>query len=287
MAYTRIRLVDTVIAAIGAPCAFRELAAHGRPLAAVGRWRHAGGRVDLTGADAVQLIFSVSGGQLVELRRGDHHVRSLMREGNTAVTSPAHPAVVTVTGEADVVQILIARETMRAAAAKSAPARRKGEHQGGLNALGAQALVALDLGGGGLDDIVRAIAEVLTRPIPKSAVARGGLSAPARRRVRDLVDTRINAARCDPPSLAELADAAHLSTCHFARAFRASEAQTPHAYVARHRFDRALALLLRADDQVGTVADRSGFASPAHFIAAFRKHMGVTPGAVRATARRR
>ena len=112
-------------------------------------------------------------------------------------------------------------------------------------------------------------------------IARGGLSPAARRRVRDFLKRKIDAVGCASPSLAELAEVAHLSIHHFARAFRESEGQTPHAFVMARRFDHALTALLRVNGRIDQIGESTGFASSAHFVSAFRKHMGVTPGAVR------
>ena len=256
-------------------------------MASVGRWQHKGGSIDLRGINTVQLIFSVSGGQEVELRSGYRCVTNTMREGSIAITSPDQPVIVTITGEAEVVHISITRETIEAlagtAASFTSPPVGCGPR---LQAFAVQALVALAHDHDGyrpdLNSIVRGIACLFARPARKpDAAARGGLSPAARRRVRDLVEYRVDSTPCTSPSLAELADAAHLSVHHFARAFRESEGQTPHGHVLARRFGHALNLLLQPDARVAEVGEMSGFASPAHFVSAFRKHMGVTPGAVR------
>ena len=41
-------------------------------------------------------------------------------------------------------------------------------------------------------------------------------------------------------------------------------------------------MLKKPGMSVGDVAESLGFATPAHFVAAFRRTMGVTPGAFRA-----
>jgi AraC-like DNA-binding protein len=45
-----------------------------------------------------------------------------------------------------------------------------------------------------------------------------------------------------------------------------------------------MALLKKPGKSVAEVADDAGFATPAHFIATFRRTLGVTPGAFRAAA---
>jgi AraC family transcriptional regulator len=82
--------------------------------------------------------------------------------------------------------------------------------------------------------------------------------------------------------LAQLASAACLSVNHFIRAFHQQTGVTPHRYVVLRRIDHAIALLKRPEKSVAEVANDVGFATPAHFIATFRRTMGVTPGAFRA-----
>jgi AraC family transcriptional regulator len=82
--------------------------------------------------------------------------------------------------------------------------------------------------------------------------------------------------------LDQLASAACLSVNHFIRAFHQQTGVTPHRHVVLCRLDQAIALLKKPGKSVAEVADVVGFATPAHFIATFRRTMGVTPGAFRA-----
>ena len=299
-----MRALDTLAATLGPPRVLREVAAGGRMLAAVGRWRHRGASVDLGDTDAVHLVFNVSGGQLVELRRPDGSaVRGPARAGSVGVNFPGTGVHVTITGPADTVQLVVTPELIEAVSGRPAlpalPAsallpsallpRR-------LQALGTRALVALDALARGwgdppgrdaraeLDALAWEAATLLALPsgAPDRFVSR--LSAAARRRVRALLDARLGADPVEPPTVRELAAAAGLSAHHFAAAFRASEAETPHARVTALQLQKALGLLLRPDARVADVAGRAGFASPSHFVSSFRRHVGVTPGAVRDAA---
>ena len=100
-----------------------------------------------------------------------------------------------------------------------------------------------------------------------------------------MISARLKADPCTAPTLRELADATELSVHHFVKAFSRSEGLTPHAYLNVRRIDRALMLVLSGNERVGDIADAIGFSSPAHFVAAFRKQLGVTPGALRAAVR--
>jgi AraC family transcriptional regulator len=81
------------------------------------------------------------------------------------------------------------------------------------------------------------------------------------------------------PTLGQLAGAACLSVNHFIQAFRQQTGVTPHGHVVLRRLERGISLLKRPDKSVAEVADDVGFATPAHFVATFRRTMGVTPGA--------
>jgi AraC family transcriptional regulator len=61
---------------------------------------------------------------------------------------------------------------------------------------------------------------------------------------------------------------------------------TPHRHVVLRRLERGITLLKKPGKSVAEVADRAGFATPAHFIATFRRTMGVTPGAFQAALQR-
>ena len=54
--------------------------------------------------------------------------------------------------------------------------------------------------------------------------------------------------------------------------------ETPYAWVMRQRIERVRALLTQPGKTVGNVAFQTGFSSAAHFVAAFRQRLGMTPG---------
>ena len=58
--------VEKLTADLGPPRALRVIASGRHLVAAVGRWRHQGAQVDLGVTGTVQLVFNVSGGQLIE-----------------------------------------------------------------------------------------------------------------------------------------------------------------------------------------------------------------------------
>lgn len=286
---------EALASKIGAPEAFCKFGG-GRELASVGRWRYDSAFFDLTDVKTAQLIFNVSGGHLVELNHTGHYVQRRMRAGSVAVTSPGNPATVSVTGKADIIQISIPPALVywvdKLSGLTEHATHQATMRDARLQAFAVQALVILRDHPSGrhfdLETLIRRVAAVISQDVTAPAkIVGGGLSPSARRRVHALLAERMMATPYNLPSLKDLADAAELSVFHFCRAFRETEGQSPHAYVQMLRLDQALYFLLQEDGTVGDVGEMIGFASASHFVSAFRKHMGVTPGAVRDAARLR
>jgi AraC family transcriptional regulator len=102
-----------------------------------------------------------------------------------------------------------------------------------------------------------------------------------------VIDRHLAQEIVSPPSLKKLAAAAGLSIHHFIRAYHHSVGQTPHAHLLTRRIELSLELLLKEDARVNAIADAMGFSSPSHFVMTFRRHMGVTPGALHDASRQR
>jgi AraC family transcriptional regulator len=81
-------------------------------------------------------------------------------------------------------------------------------------------------------------------------------------------------------SISRLAKAADLSPAHFAHAFKQSLGAPPHRYLMRLRLERARRMLLEPGARLSDIAQRAGFADQAHFTRLFKRHFGITPGAV-------
>jgi AraC family transcriptional regulator len=111
----------------------------------------------------------------------------------------------------------------------------------------------------------------------RDAAPKGGLSAAARRRLHDYIDTHLT----EPLTLGELAGVAALSEFHLARMFRTSFGLPPHAWIALRRLERARALLRTTALPFAEVAARCGYANASHFNHRFREGVGATPGAYR------
>lgn len=75
-----------------------------------------------------------------------------------------------------------------------------------------------------------------------------------------------------------LAECVSMSPNHFARTFKATFGQSPHAFVLEQRIQAAAQLLrAHANRNVADVASECGFPSHAHFTEVFRKMIGTTP----------
>jgi AraC-like DNA-binding protein len=100
--------------------------------------------------------------------------------------------------------------------------------------------------------------------------------------IADAVRDRLADELQDPPSLASLATDLGLSRYQLLRAFRTTMGIPPYAWLAQHRVNRARRLLesgLRPAEVAGLV----GFADQAHLTRWFRRVLGVTPAAYRAS----
>jgi AraC family transcriptional regulator len=102
---------------------------------------------------------------------------------------------------------------------------------------------------------------------------RGGLAAWQKNQVRDYIEAHLN----DDISLGTLAELAHLSPFHFARAFKQSFELPPHRYLTLRRMERAKELLSQPELSVTRIGLNVGFADTSSFSSAFRRQTGVTP----------
>lgn len=97
------------------------------------------------------------------------------------------------------------------------------------------------------------------------------------RHVRDLIEAGL----AEDLGLTRLAREAGVGEHAFAVAFTRAFGVTPHRYVVQRRIERAKALLRDTELPVVQVASETGFASQSHLATAFKRVVGVTPGAYR------
>ena len=147
-------------------------------------------------------------------------------------------------------------------------------------------------GPGVLEERVHALLAAVLR-LDAAACAHGRKSVPAVRaatraelfsrlqRARDFLHASVER----PVTLAEMGRVAALSPHHLLRLFQATFGHTPQRYQRRLRMERAAALLRETTRPVGLIAEEVGFDSFGSFSAAFRRHHGLTPRALRARAR--
>ena len=77
--------------------------------------------------------------------------------------------------------------------------------------------------------------------------------------------------------VSDLAAAAHMSTGHFQRSFKAAYGETPHSYLMTRRVERAMMLLRSRAMSVTEVCMAVGFSSLGSFSTRFRSVTGESP----------
>jgi AraC family transcriptional regulator len=285
--------VAETIAALGAPVFMHAVGERASPSVVVARWRHSGAEIDIGASDVVRVAVSLQDGQNVRLQTGNVASRANVKVGGVGVM-PAHQRTqIAIQGEADILQIFL-RETVLDAAVdgKFACLASFNSHDSELQAAAMQLFVAAARGDpddsllleSGVHRIAARLLDHRERQVPQPA--RGGLGGAARRRVDDMITAALEDTAAPTPTLGQLANAASLSINHFIRAFRQQTGVTPHRQVVLRRLERGITLLKKPGMSVAEVADNVGFATPAHFVATFRRTMGVTPGAFRTALQR-
>lgn len=91
----------------------------------------------------------------------------------------------------------------------------------------------------------------------------------------------------EPLAVEEVARFCGMSTPHFARAFKISTGLPPYRWLIKQRIERAKTLLGEGDAALVDISVECGFAEQSHFTHAFRREVGVTPGAWRMANRKR
>ena len=94
-------------ASLGPPLGLRRIRQRGRVIAAIGRWRHEGRRIELANVKATRLIFSLNGGQALQWRSGRDVASAIARCGSVSVAGHGIDATLEIHGRGDTLQILI------------------------------------------------------------------------------------------------------------------------------------------------------------------------------------
>lgn len=85
-------------------------------------------------------------------------------------------------------------------------------------------------------------------------------------------------------SVADLARQVHVSPSHFFSLFRRATGHSPHQYIQRCRVSQAVQWLRAGELPIAEIASRTGFCSQSALTHATRRHLGLTPGAIRQRA---
>jgi AraC-like DNA-binding protein len=101
--------------------------------------------------------------------------------------------------------------------------------------------------------------------------------------MRQVVD-HVQKHYAEPLRIVALAEMAHLSVAQFERQFTRLMQVTPRAWLTSVRLDAAMrALEGESEVSVAAIAQACGFADQSAFARSFRKHVGLTPTAYRAS----
>jgi AraC-like DNA-binding protein len=82
-------------------------------------------------------------------------------------------------------------------------------------------------------------------------------------------------------TVASLADEVAMSRSAFAARFKELVGEAPMQYITRWRMNLALTWLNAEDQSLGEIANRLGYQSEAAFSRAFKRFIGISPGAAR------
>jgi AraC family transcriptional regulator len=253
----------------------------------VALWRFPGlpMRRALPPIDAHYISFTVRGAITVERELGRSVDRARFRPGNSLILPAHRENAWTWDGATDELHLYVAPAWLaevgsEAGALAPAPLERFAFSDPLLHALAGALLEERRSTGAGGTLYREAVAETIALRLIRAHCrtlaappARAGL-APARlRRVRDLVEERLDT----DLSLDDLAAAAGLSRAHFARAFRLTTGQTPYGYLRERRVVRARALLAGSSRGIAEIAQLCGFRSQSHLGRVFRNATGLTP----------
>ena len=282
--------VDETAAAAGQPLFMHTIGEAESPGAVVARWRHDGAELDISPSDIVRVTIGLQDGVPVWQGLGNSRLRPYVTALGGISVTPADTRVrLAIDGPADVVQLFLRVSFLESVVDGPFDCfALVNSRDSELRAAAIQLMVAATRGDRDDPLLLESAARRMGTRLqsrdahPSREPARGGLARVARQRVDDLIIASLDDATAPSPTLDQLASAASLSVNHFIRAFRQQSGLTPHQYVVLRRLERGMAMLKKPGLSVADVAESLGFSTPAHFVATFRRMMGVTPGVFRA-----
>ena len=101
----------------------------------------------------------------------------------------------------------------------------------------------------------------------------GGLAGWQIVRVRAFIDKNLHGTI----HIRDLSAVVRRSAAHFARSFKHSFGEPPHAYVMRRRFEKACHLMIASSEFLSQIALSVGFSDQSHFCKRFKQALGQSP----------
>ncbi|MEU2787381.1 AraC family transcriptional regulator [Streptomyces sp. NPDC007100] len=244
--------------------------------------------MELPAAADLHLVLPVGGQAEMETRNGGRWHRHVWAPDRLELGVPDRPALRRYRGDGPLrsVQVHIPRGTVERTAAQLGGPAVDYESMAASVAAGDPLLVEAVRAVGSAQETGDLYAETSAAFLAVHLLTRHSRAPEQRAPVRE--DARVRAAialmrdrLAEPLTLAEIADAVHLSVFHLVRVFRRATGETPHRYLVRLRIEEAERLLLATDFTVARIAPLCGFADPAALSKAFLRHTGARPSAYR------
>ena len=242
-------------------------------------------------AHAQHLLLLHQGAQPVRSRRqsGSRVEEALFSSGDAGLYPAGEYGPLAWDGPVDIIELHLDADLLEARARQDLEIAQFALHDrfrfadGLLTQLGRQLLGAV----GSEHTLGRLYAETLTHALSFQLIAhhatlvrrppRAATRLPAAVLAR--IDDYVEATAEQPITLEALASLANLSVFHFARRFKHSTGRAPYQYVLDWKIRRASQLLRAGELPLAAIGDALGFASPAHFSAAFKRAVGQSPRA--------
>jgi len=101
----------------------------------------------------------------------------------------------------------------------------------------------------------------------------GGLAGWQIARIRAFIDKNLHTTI----HIKDLGVVARRSAAHFARSFKHSFGEPPHAYVMRRRLEKACHLMMTSSDSMSQIALSVGFSDQSHLAKRFKQALGQSP----------
>jgi AraC-like DNA-binding protein len=135
--------------------------------------------------------------------------------------------------------------------------------------------------------VVTHLLELMAMYMPRTALRQSG-GRFACHYAEDQIGKALELLRSQPEqpwTLSSLAAEVAMSRSAFAAHFRRAVGQTPMHFLTRERMRLAAKWIQEGNCKIGEIAERLDYHSEAAFQRAFKRHIGLTPGAIRRRSR--